>query len=61
MYDESLPGGRSAHADYMMGWPAVDLAPDGNLRSFMETFTKNCIQARKDGHNNLLCDGRILY
>jgi hypothetical protein len=61
MYDDTSPGGRSAHADYMMAWPANDLQPDGNVRSFMETLTKNCIQKRRDCHNNLLGDGRTLY
>lgn len=51
MYDPSIPGGRSAHGDYFMAWQ-VDV---------MNAWVTNCIQARRDCHNNLLGDGRILY
>jgi hypothetical protein len=50
-YDESLPGGRSAHADYQMGWQ----------KDIIDAAVRNCVQARKDCHANLLGDGRTLY
>ena len=43
--------GYSAHSDYVEGWD----------RTAMEGIIKNCINAKKDGHAHLLCDGRMFY
>jgi hypothetical protein len=51
MYDPSLPGGYSGHADYFFGWK-----PD-----VMKTFITDCIQNSSDCHANLLGDGTMLY
>jgi hypothetical protein len=51
MYDPSLPGGYSAHADYFEGWD----------REVAETFVKNCNTASMDCHSHLLGDGRMIY
>jgi hypothetical protein len=51
MYDSSLPGGYSAHADYFEGWD----------REVAETFVKNCNTASMDCHSHLLGDGRMIY
>lgn len=51
MYDEAIPGGRSSHADYFMAWQ-VDI---------MNAWVTNCLNARRDCHNNLLGDSRMLY
>jgi len=50
-YDETLPGGRSAHADYDMAWQ----------KDIIDAAVRNCVQARKDCHADLLGDGRTLY
>lgn len=50
MYDESLPGGRSAHGDYMMGWQ----------QDIIQAWQRNCINGRRDCHADLLGDYRIL-
>ncbi len=39
-YDESLPGGRSAHGDYDMAWQ----------KDIIDAAVRNCVQARKDCH-----------
>lgn len=50
MYDASLPGGFSAHADWFEGWdPKVS-----------EAFVKNCINPAVDCHSHLLGDGRTI-
>jgi hypothetical protein len=51
MYDPSLPGGYSGHADYFFGWK-----PD-----VMNTFIADCIQNSSDCHAQLLGDGSMLY
>jgi hypothetical protein len=43
--------GYSAHSDYVEGWN----------REFIEGIIKNCINAKKDAHAHLLCDGRMFY
>lgn len=43
--------GYSAHSDYVEGWDRVAL----------EGIIKNCINAKKDAHAHLLCDGRMFY
>jgi hypothetical protein len=44
-------GGFSIHADWFGAWdPAA-----------MQTFIKNCINAKMDCHDYLLGDGRMLY
>lgn len=43
--------GYSAHADWVNGWD----------EAFMAGVVKNCINAKKDGHAHLLCDGRMFY
>ena len=50
-YPVDLPGGYSAHADWMDGWDP----------EIMKSWVKNCIQADKDCHANLLGDGRYFY
>jgi hypothetical protein len=51
MYDTSLPGGFSAHADWFDGWdPAV-----------VKTFVERCINPALDCHSHLLGDGRAIY
>ena len=50
-YSRALPGGYSAHADWVNGWD----------ESVMAGIIKNCINAKRDGHSHLLCDGRTLY
>jgi len=51
MYDPSMPGGYSAHGDYVYGWDAPT----------MQTFITNCDNAGADCHANLLGDGTWLY
>jgi Domain of unknown function (DUF1996) len=51
MYDPSLPGGYSAHADYFEGWE----------REVAEAFVRNCDSASMDCHSHLLGDGRMIY
>ena len=50
-YSKTLPGGYSAHADWVNGWD----------ETVMAGIIKNCINAKRDGHSHLLCDGRTLY
>ncbi len=50
MYSTSIPGGYSAHADYMEGW-------DPTIR---DTFTQQCLVAGKDCQVRWLGDGRTL-
>lgn len=50
-YAANLPGGYSIHADWFNGWdPAVQ-----------EIWIKNCLQASRDCHGNLLGDGTTLF
>jgi hypothetical protein len=51
MYGSTLPGGYSAHGDWMEGWD----------RQIAETFVKNCDQGSKDCKSHLLGDGRMIY
>ncbi|HKU40913.1 MAG TPA: DUF1996 domain-containing protein, partial [Polyangiales bacterium] len=47
MYDQKMPGGFSAHADWFEGWdPKVS-----------EAFVKNCVNPAVDCHSHLLGDG----
>jgi hypothetical protein len=51
MYDESMPGGFSAHADWFDGWdPAV-----------VKAFVEHCINPAVDCHSHLLGDGRRIF
>ncbi len=50
MYATSLPGGYSAHADYMEAW-------DKNTK---DTFVTQCLQVGKDCQVRWLGDGRTL-
>lgn len=50
-YSTSLPGGYSGHADWVNGWD----------EPIMAGIIKNCINAKKDAHASLLCDGRKFY
>jgi Domain of unknown function (DUF1996) len=50
MYSSSIRGGRSLHADWMDGW----------TRDGMTTFTRECVNRRRDSTVQL-CDGRDLY
>ena len=50
-YSTSLPGGFSGHADWVNGWDEPTMAG----------IIKNCINAKKDAHATLLCDGRKFY
>lgn len=51
MYDQSKPGGFSAHGDWFEGWdPAVSKA-----------FVKNCVNKAVDCHSHLLGDGREIH
>ena len=50
-YSKDLPGGYSIHADWFNGWdPKVQ-----------ETWVKNCLQANRDCHADLLGDGTVLF
>jgi hypothetical protein len=51
MYSTTLPGGLSAHADWMNGW---DLAT-------MQTFVSRCLNKGLDCGVNALGDGRELH
>lgn len=51
MYDKSIPGGRSAHGDWMDGWDA----------SVAKTFVANCNNKAVDCMSHLLGDGREIY
>jgi hypothetical protein len=50
-YDPSIPGGRSAHGDWVNGWK----------REVMETWVTHCLQASKDCGAELLGDGRMMF
>ncbi|PPD57203.1 MAG: hypothetical protein CTY10_00230 [Methylotenera sp.] len=50
-YSTSLPGGFSGHSDWVNGWD----------ETVMAGIIKNCINAKRDGHSHLLCDGRTLF
>ena len=50
-YSSAVPGGYSAHADWMNGWD----------QDIINTWTKNCVQASVDCHAYLLGDGRKFY
>jgi hypothetical protein len=51
MYDASLPGGYSAHADWFDAWdPEV-----------VQAFVKHCDNPRMDCHSHLIGDGRAMY
>ena len=50
-YANTSPGGYSVHADWVNGWD----------ETVMAGIIKNCINAKRDGHSHLLCDGRTLY
>ena len=47
-YDETWPGGMSAHADYFEAWEA----------SVADAWANNCVKTGKDCHSHLLGDGR---
>lgn len=49
-YSTAIPGGYSAHGDYMMGWDV----------STMQKLIKNCVGARTDCHVALMGDGTKL-
>ena len=50
-YSKDLPGGYSIHADWFNGWdPKVQ-----------ETWVKNCLNAMRDCHADLLGDGTTLF
>lgn len=51
MYDASMPGGYSAHADWFAAWE-----PD-----MVEAFVEECINPEVDCHAHLLGDGRMIY
>jgi hypothetical protein len=51
MYDQSQPGGYSAHGDWFEGWQ----------RDIAEAFVKNCDNTQSDCHSHLLGDGREIY
>ncbi|HET6339169.1 MAG TPA: DUF1996 domain-containing protein [Polyangiales bacterium] len=51
MYDQSMPGGFSAHGDWFEGWdPEVSKA-----------FIQNCVNKAVDCHSHLLGDGRDIF
>jgi hypothetical protein len=50
-YASTVPGGYSAHADWMNGWD----------QDIISAWTKNCVQASVDCHAYLLGDGRKFY
>ena len=50
-YDNSQPGGISAHGDWFNGWK-TDIS---------DSWGKNCVTAEKDCHSEMLGDGRTLY
>lgn len=50
-YDKTIPGGYSLHADWFNGWDA----------KVLETWVKNCLQANRDCHVDLLGDGTALF
>jgi hypothetical protein len=51
MYDQSMPGGFSAHGDWFEGWdPEVS-----------KVFVDNCVKKGVDCHSHLLGDGREIF
>lgn len=50
MYEGSMPGGYSAHADWFDGWDP----------EIVETFVENCINPGLDCHSHMLGDGRTI-
>lgn len=50
MYDASMPGGLSVHADWFEAWDA----------EIVETFVSRCINSALDCHSHLLGDGRAI-
>lgn len=51
VYDRSLPGGYSSHADWFNGWkPEIS-----------EAWGRGCVIAVKDCYSHLLGDGRMIY
>ena len=50
-YEASLPGGFSAHADWVNGWD----------EKFITGIVKNCLNKGVDCHAHLLGDGRMFY
>jgi hypothetical protein len=50
-YSSAFPGGYSLHSDWVNGWD----------ETFLTGIIKNCLQADKDAHAHLLCDGRMFY
>jgi len=50
-YDDSIPAGRSMHADWFDGWK----------ESVMEAWVKGCNRAGRDCHSHLLGDGRRIF
>jgi hypothetical protein len=51
MYATSLPGGRSAHADWMMGWDAPT----------MKTLVTQCLNKGLDCGVNFIGNGTEIY
>jgi hypothetical protein len=51
MYAASLPGGRSAHADWMMGWDAPT----------MKTLVTQCLNKGLDCGVNFIGNGTEIY
>lgn len=50
-YEKTSAAGYSMHADWVNGWDEATMAG----------IVKNCLNARKDAHAHLLCDGRTFY
>ncbi|MBX9677082.1 MAG: DUF1996 domain-containing protein [Methylotenera sp.] len=50
-YEKTAAAGYSMHADWVNGWDEATMAG----------IVKNCLNARKDAHAHLLCDGRAFY
>lgn len=50
-YPLSTTGGYSSHGDWWNGWD----------QSVLEGVVQNCLLKLRDGHGNLLCDGRELW
>jgi hypothetical protein len=51
MYDSSVAGGFSAHADWFGAWKP----------EIVKTFVSKCLNTKKDCHAHLLGDGRMMY
>lgn len=50
-YASTIPGGFSTHADWFNGWDA----------KVLETWVKNCLQANRDCHADMLGNGTSLF